>query len=197
MSKKKKGFTLVELIVVIGILLVLAVLATVGYGNLSDTARRAALRADAVTLTRALNVFNSVSTSVKVNGDDANAAMGVLVAIEKSSDGVVNGTFNLSVHPDGAESTSTNTPGDPGEGIPDTTTSHPAPYKGVADLPSSISVELESLEILCQAYTDSTLPDEGGWVYWDGQKWTVRQGGLTLGTGNTPKFVEEEEEEEL
>jgi prepilin-type N-terminal cleavage/methylation domain-containing protein len=65
-NKKRKGFTLVELIVVIGILLVLSVLAILALSNISDAARRSANSADANTLARALNTYNSVAV-VKVS----------------------------------------------------------------------------------------------------------------------------------
>jgi prepilin-type N-terminal cleavage/methylation domain-containing protein len=62
----KKGFTLIELIVVIAILAVLAVTAMLAIGNVSSQAQFAAARADANTIVRALNTYNSLCNSEKV-----------------------------------------------------------------------------------------------------------------------------------
>jgi prepilin-type N-terminal cleavage/methylation domain-containing protein len=60
-NKKRKGFSLVELIVVISIMLVLSVLAVVAFTNISDSAREAAERADANAVARSLNTFNTLA----------------------------------------------------------------------------------------------------------------------------------------
>lgn len=59
LNKNQKGFTLIELIVVIAILLLISVLAVVGFGNIIDNARDAALRADAGRLAGQVNNFNT------------------------------------------------------------------------------------------------------------------------------------------
>ena len=62
-KKSNKGFTLVELIVVIAILAVLAVGAVVAYTNIASQAEEAALRADAVTVVKALNTYNALGAN--------------------------------------------------------------------------------------------------------------------------------------
>jgi len=57
-KKSNKGFTLVELIVVIAILAVLAVGAVLAYQNIAAQATQAALRADAISVAKALNLYN-------------------------------------------------------------------------------------------------------------------------------------------
>jgi type IV pilus assembly protein PilA len=99
-NKKKKGFTLVELIVVIGILLVLSVLATVAYNNLAAQAEIAGLRSDAATLARALNVYNSLIT----NKDERILTIANLNANANSTDTVslklaTSGTFTSGFSP--------------------------------------------------------------------------------------------------
>ena len=60
-SKKVKGFTLVELIVVMGILAVLAVGAVMVLNGFRENAQRAALVADAQMLAGILNQYNAIS----------------------------------------------------------------------------------------------------------------------------------------
>lgn len=62
MKNGRSGFTLVELISVIALLLVLSVLAVVAYSNITEAARRAAIQADATTLARAINSYNTLVT---------------------------------------------------------------------------------------------------------------------------------------
>jgi type IV pilus assembly protein PilA len=59
-SKKRKGFTLVELIIIIAILAILAVAAIIAYGNIQDNARTSLNRANAATIVRAVNTYNSL-----------------------------------------------------------------------------------------------------------------------------------------
>jgi len=89
MNKNQKGFTLVELIAVISLLLVLSVLAIVAYSNITDAARRAALVNDANTVARALNSFNSVVDS----GDRVLASSG----FQRTGD-----VFHLNIKTDGS-----------------------------------------------------------------------------------------------
>ena len=64
-NKKRKGFTLVELVVVIAILLALGVGAVMALGGMADTAERAALTSDANTAVRSLNLFNTLADSTR------------------------------------------------------------------------------------------------------------------------------------
>ena len=59
--KKNKGFTLVELMVVLTILLILSTLAVVTFGGVMDSARESAQMADAGILVRQINTFNSLA----------------------------------------------------------------------------------------------------------------------------------------
>lgn len=59
MNKKRKGFTLVELIVVMAVLLVLSVLAVLAYSNIQENFRDAARSSDAMAVARSLNTYNS------------------------------------------------------------------------------------------------------------------------------------------
>lgn len=58
MNKLRKGFTLVELIVVIGVLAILAVGAVLAFRGVQDNARRASLRDDA---RRVITILNSIN----------------------------------------------------------------------------------------------------------------------------------------
>lgn len=58
--KSNKGFTLVELIVVIAVLALLAIVAVVAFRNVQQSARQETAAANANSLARHLNLFNSV-----------------------------------------------------------------------------------------------------------------------------------------
>ncbi|MCL2665952.1 MAG: type II secretion system GspH family protein [Defluviitaleaceae bacterium] len=62
-KKRNKGFSLVELIVVISIMLVLSVLAVVAFSQIADSARLAAERSDASAVARSLNTFNALANA--------------------------------------------------------------------------------------------------------------------------------------
>ncbi len=66
-NKKRKGFTLVELIVVIAILLILAVAAVGAYSGFELQARKASLKSDASAVVTALNDLNSFALT-KITG---------------------------------------------------------------------------------------------------------------------------------
>ena len=69
-KKRNKGFTLIELIVVIGILLILSAIAVVSFGNIMESARKATRHADATVLMHTLNRFNihAVTQTSQVRG---------------------------------------------------------------------------------------------------------------------------------
>jgi len=57
MWKKGKGFTLIELMVVIAIILILALIAIPAYRNMQDRARKSRVQSDLRTLANALQMF--------------------------------------------------------------------------------------------------------------------------------------------
>jgi prepilin-type N-terminal cleavage/methylation domain-containing protein len=61
--RSNKGFSMVELIVVISVIAVLAVLSSVAYRNVQINARRAALQADVTALAGILNSHNTYATT--------------------------------------------------------------------------------------------------------------------------------------
>lgn len=88
-NKNKKGFTLVELIVVIAILLIISVLAVVGFGQIIDNARLSATTADANRLAGQLNLYNAFQPAdVRRTEDDQ---------ITDAEDGDGSGRFNLEI----------------------------------------------------------------------------------------------------
>jgi prepilin-type N-terminal cleavage/methylation domain-containing protein len=95
----KRGFTLVELIVVIAILAVLAVTAVMAIGNLSEEARLASLRADCNTAVRALNTYNALinSGSEKDTFDEINSVAELQGLNVATSSGIVNLELGISV----------------------------------------------------------------------------------------------------
>lgn len=60
-NKNRKGFTLVELVVVIAILAVLSVGAITGYSNVRDGADEAVAKANASVIVNSLNTFNTLA----------------------------------------------------------------------------------------------------------------------------------------
>jgi prepilin-type N-terminal cleavage/methylation domain-containing protein len=86
MRKSNKGFTLVELIVVIGVLALLAVGAVLAFTNVQRNARIAAANSDAARLADALNTFNSnAATGARIRD-----AAGIAAAIPAASPTRVN-----------------------------------------------------------------------------------------------------------
>ncbi|MCL2014261.1 MAG: prepilin-type N-terminal cleavage/methylation domain-containing protein [Oscillospiraceae bacterium] len=61
LSKKRKGFSLVELIIVIAIIAILSVVAVIAYANLQADAKDAILMSEASFMSRTLNTFNSLT----------------------------------------------------------------------------------------------------------------------------------------
>ena len=108
--KNRKGFTLIELIVVIGILVVLSVLAAVAYGNLTQDSRDAANNADAAVIARSLNTFNAITDDAPVTAlADSGAMITQLQSMNVSNDGstpfsgVINLNCNVAVDTDRAD----------------------------------------------------------------------------------------------
>jgi len=85
-NKSKKGFTLVELIIVIAILAILAVAAIAGYINLSASAEEAVIQSNAGAVSRAITNYNHIATDKVLVwqdvldrfGDSSNAANNIL-----------------------------------------------------------------------------------------------------------------------
>jgi len=69
MKKSTKGFTLVELIVVIGVLLILAVIAVAAYQNVQINARISAARASVTTLASVWNNLEAMTGGKVDEGD--------------------------------------------------------------------------------------------------------------------------------
>jgi len=63
MNKNRKGFTLVELIVVIAVLALLAVGAVIAFQGIQANARRSVLSADTNALVNALNAYNATASA--------------------------------------------------------------------------------------------------------------------------------------
>jgi prepilin-type N-terminal cleavage/methylation domain-containing protein len=77
-SKKRKGFTLVELIVVIAILLILSVAAVAAYSGFELSARKASLKSDASAFVSMMNTLNSSAiTPIKAITNAVDADGGV------------------------------------------------------------------------------------------------------------------------
>ena len=87
-NKRKKGFTLVELIVVIAILALLAVGAVFAFNGIQRNAQRATFSADATALARALNNYNSLAATPILDNTAIRAQF-------------TNGTLHLEVAADG------------------------------------------------------------------------------------------------
>ena len=97
-NKNKKGFTLIELIVVIAILLLISVLAVVGFGNIIDNARESAERADAARLAGQLNNFNTFahdSNRIRPTGEADNAVLTLAMINASAGGSVSDGAVNL------------------------------------------------------------------------------------------------------
>jgi len=66
MKEGNKGFTLVELIAVICLLMMLSVLAVFSYVSVTDAAKAEAVQSDAEALARAINHYNSLVRSERI-----------------------------------------------------------------------------------------------------------------------------------
>jgi len=68
--KSKKGFTIVELIIVIAVLAVLSVIAVVAYSGFQQSSRQSLMRTEASSLAAALNNFNAAtSATTRIDSD--------------------------------------------------------------------------------------------------------------------------------
>jgi prepilin-type N-terminal cleavage/methylation domain-containing protein len=99
-SKKRKGFTLVELIVVVAILLILAVLAVMAYSNITASARRASFRYDANSIVRALNMYNGLAPAANrvTSLTGGTIAPAVAAQVAGSSHSYAAGTLTLTLN---------------------------------------------------------------------------------------------------
>ena len=98
MNKNKKGFTLVELIVVIGILLTLAALGMMALSNIGEQARHAANRSDAEMIARAINTYNAlVGPTHRVLL--ATGANSLAIVLPEPAAGATIATLNLTAGP--------------------------------------------------------------------------------------------------
>jgi prepilin-type N-terminal cleavage/methylation domain-containing protein len=95
-KKTNKGFTMVELIVVIAVLLILAVIAVVVFSGIIENARRATIISDANTIARNLNTANSIATGSISNLNQNGLAAGTrFVQLELIDSGGTLQNFNV------------------------------------------------------------------------------------------------------
>ena len=97
LAKKRKGFSLVELIIVIGVLAILAVAAIMIIGNVRDNARTAANRSNAQSIIRAVNTHNSLSTTPHTLTGDSAAMSTALAALVLTEDEAGGTEMNLGI----------------------------------------------------------------------------------------------------
>ena len=80
LRKNRKGFTLIELIVVVAILAILAAIAVPSFIGLSDQAKKGVTVADASSIAGAINVYNAMQTSDSEKISDKTKAKDKLTA---------------------------------------------------------------------------------------------------------------------
>ncbi len=74
MKKNKKGFTLIELIVVIAIIAILAAVAIPNYIAVQNKAVEAAARGNAAVIAQAINTHNTLNTASTITAEPASVA---------------------------------------------------------------------------------------------------------------------------
>ena len=96
MWRKGKGFTLIELMVVIAIILILALIAIPAYRNMQDRARKSRVQSDLRTLANALQMFFTDWNTYPVQGTAARLVSSADCGAELTGHGTVNAAGKVS-----------------------------------------------------------------------------------------------------
>ena len=76
MSKRNKGFTMVEILVVVGLIAILGVIAVIAFGNIQVGVRRSAVAADARSLASMINTVNVLASGNRIEQTALNGVTG-------------------------------------------------------------------------------------------------------------------------
>jgi prepilin-type N-terminal cleavage/methylation domain-containing protein len=68
--RNRKGFTLIELIIVIAIIAILAAVAIPSFIGITDKANKAVITADATSIATAINAYNAMNPKTMIAGGD-------------------------------------------------------------------------------------------------------------------------------